>query len=483
MQVSVFADQSRGDVLAAMKKAARFMAEEASYRGGYVFYYAEDLSRKWGEIPARPTQIWVQPPGTPAVGAMLLVAWKVTGDPDYLKWAKRSADALIYGQHPAGGWHYFIDFDMTGLSRWYEDVARKCWGWEEYQHYYGNCSFDDEATTAPTNLLLDLYTATLDPAYLPPIEKALLFIMEAQFPNGGWPQRYPLMYDHPQHGRPDYTSYYTMNDGVQFQNVETLWRAWEQLGREDCREAALRGMDFYIIAQLPEPQAGWADQYDHEMRPAWARNFEPPAVATIQTVRAIRELCWFYTLTGDRRYLEPVPAAFDWLDYSKINDSHAKKFTHPRAGTEHDYTHAYYYELGTNRPIYAHRSGSGLDDEKFWISYDYEGMYPYGPPYVLNYEGYRRRFKELAAMPPEDALAERAAEKKAETRIPKADPADVERIIGALDNRGAWVTEVMMAQYTNDAVRSPFLPRRVIDVRNYTRNMYTLMGGIERMEK
>lgn len=480
---SAYAEPKATDALTAMKKAARFMSEEVSYRGGYVFYYAEDLSMQWGEIPARPTQIWVQPPGTPAVGMMLLDAWKITGDPDYLSWAKRAADALIYGQYPEGGWHYLIDFDMPGLAKWYEDVAVKCWGWEEYQHFYGNCSFDDEATTAPTNLLLALYEATLDPLYLPPLTKALDFILRAQFPNGAWPQRFPLMYEHPQHGRPDYTSHYTLNDGVQSQNVETLWNAWEKLGREEYREAAVRGMDFYIMAQLPEPQAGWADQYDHDMNPAWARNFEPPAVAVIQTMRCIQALEWFYTLTGDQRYLVPIPSAIDWIERSEINKEKSKKFTNPRSGNVSDYTHSYYYEPVTNKPIVAHRSGTGLDDEKFWITNDFEGMYGYGPPFVVNLEPYKREYARINALSPDEALAEHVADRLKNKRIRKAGATWVETIIDALDNRGAWVTTVSLAQYTNDAVGNPPIPTRVIDIRNYTRSMYELMGYVESLNR
>ena len=73
------AQPTRDEALAAMKKAAQFMVEKVAYRGGYVWTVSDDLMQRWGEIPARPTQVWVQS-GTPTVGTALLDAYLVTGD-------------------------------------------------------------------------------------------------------------------------------------------------------------------------------------------------------------------------------------------------------------------------------------------------------------------------------------------------------------------------------------------------------------------
>lgn len=188
------------DALAAMKKAADFMENTVSNRGGFLSQYSDDFTEQWGEVPARKSQIMVQDPGTVMVGEMFLDAYEVTGDPVYMQYAKRAADALIWGQYPAGGWHYFIDFDMPGVRKYYDDVASKCWGWEEYYHYYGNCTFDDSVTSGATFFLLHLYMTTLDPAYRAPLLRALDFVLAAQYPNGGWPQRFPLSYEFPHGG-------------------------------------------------------------------------------------------------------------------------------------------------------------------------------------------------------------------------------------------------------------------------------------------
>src|SRR5262245_15610811 len=122
------ASPTRADVLAAMKKATSFMTEKVALQGGYVWLVSEDLTRRWGEIPARPSQIWLQG-GTERVGQVMLDAYEATRDGLYLNAARKAADALVFGQHPAGGWHYFIDFDPQGIAAWYETSASKYrWG-------------------------------------------------------------------------------------------------------------------------------------------------------------------------------------------------------------------------------------------------------------------------------------------------------------------------------------------------------------------
>ncbi len=250
------AASGREEALAAMRRAAKFMVEEVSCHGGYAWTYSADLSLQWGEAPARKSQIWVQGGGgTVDMGHTYLDCWEATGDPYFLECAKKAANALVYGQHPLGGWHYFIDFDKPGLEQWYRDVFSNFkWGMEEYRHYYGNCTFDDDVTTGATRLLMRLYLATLDPAYKEPLDRALAFIRLAQYPNGGWPQRFPLRYEFAHDGLADYTSYYTNNDGVIPGNIELLVEAYERLGDERNLEAARRGMDFLISLQGPEGQ-------------------------------------------------------------------------------------------------------------------------------------------------------------------------------------------------------------------------------------
>lgn len=471
--VSASSQPSRDTVLKAMKSAAKFMAEDVSFRGGYVYQYSADLSRQWGEIPARPTQIWTQPPGTPTVGILYLEAYRTTGDPLFLDYAECAADALIFGQHPAGGWHYLIDFDMPGIRKWYDEVASKCWGWEEYYHYYGNCTFDDQSTSEPTRFLLELYMTTLDPKYRVPLLKALGFILEAQYPNGGWPQRYPLMNDYPHDGHPDYTSYYTYNDGVISENIDILIDAWERLGSEEYREAAIRGMDFYLISQLPKPQAGWAQQYTMDMQPGAARTYEPAALNVQDSVSNMYDLMKFYTITGDKRYLKPIPDAIEWLEQSVINTDPSK-----------NYTHTGFYEPGTNKPLYYHFEGTSPEDYRFWFDQDMTGAWWYRRTANPDIAKIRRDYERVSALTPRQAKAEYEAKKNAAGKVSRVDPEKVQTIISSLDTRGAWITDISIENFSSGGMLEvPPETIRGIDIQVFERNMSTLINYIKGMKK
>ena len=139
------AQPSRKDVEAQMRRATEFMVEKVAYRGGYLWNYLPDFSRRWGEMEARETMIWLQPPGTSSMGHVFLDAYHATGDEYYYRAAEQVGAALIWGQHPSGGWNYVVDFaGDRSLRDWYATVGRNAWRLEEFQHYYGNATFDDQ---------------------------------------------------------------------------------------------------------------------------------------------------------------------------------------------------------------------------------------------------------------------------------------------------------------------------------------------------
>lgn len=428
---------TRDEVLAAMKKASTFMTERVSLNGGHVWAVSEDLSTRWGEIPARASQIWVQD-GTVDVGNVLLDAYDVTHDPVFLQGARRAADALVFGQHPMGGWHYFIDFDPKGLPEWYETFAsRYTYGYEEYRHYYGNCTYDDRVTSGAAHYLLRFYRTTMETAYRAPLLKALEFVLQSQYPNGAWPQRYPLRYEFAHHGLPDYTSYYTLNDGVMEGNVELLVDAYETLGDQRYLEAAQRAADVLIALQGPEGEAAWAEQHGFDMRPIAARTHEPAGYVIRESRDAIRVLQHFYLRSGDRRYLDAVSRCLAWFD--RLNrEAIAQQYPIPR-----------YWEPGTNKPIYVVSTGEKYPDGygiQKWTSTP-EGRALNAPRAseekpVVDVAALRRELAEISALTTKGARDAYLERTRAARRQPRpVAPAQVDAILAALDARGAWVTD------------------------------------------
>lgn len=345
----------------ALARATDYLVAIAT-EGGYLWRYSEDLTERQGEGEATATQIWVQPPGTPAVGMAFLKAYEATGDQRHLDAAFAAARALVRGQLDSGGWDYKVEFDPRQRNRWAyrSDPTPK----EEDQSARRNTTtYDDDNTQSALRFLLAFLEVATNrpPEQLAPVREALDYglgkMIEAQYPNGAWPQRWDGAPHDPERHRPraaripdewprrwertDYGEYYTLNDRAQLDCIDTLREAYRRLGERRYLDAARRGGEFLIRAQLPEPQPAWAQQYNFNMEPAWARAFEPPAISASESAATMRTLVDLYVDTGDANYLTPIPPFLDWLRRSALGPNRWARL----------------YELGSNRPIYGDRDG------------------------------------------------------------------------------------------------------------------------------
>jgi hypothetical protein len=432
------------DVLANDAKGALVRATAGmraiSTEGGYLWRYSADLSERWGETKATASQVWVQPPGTPAVGMAFLRAYAATKDPRHLDAAEGAAVALARGQLESGGWDYLIDFDAQAGARWYRRTDRGRVAPDEAARRKNVTTFDDDNTQSALRFLLEYLAAATDRQgdatreLRASLDYGLSKMIEAQYANGGWPQRHdgkpheapidparrasiPAEYPRQHEGRP-YYSHATLNDDAHRDCVLTMLAAHRRTGKAEYLKSAERGGEFLIAAQLPAPQPAWAQQYDAEMHPAWARAFEPPAVSSRESAGAVRTLVDLYLATGQDKYLAPIPAAVEWFKRSEL-----------RPGAW-----ARLYELGTNRPVYGDRDGKihyRLDEltPERRTGYAWEGGF--GITEAITY------YDEVRQAGRDAYLAERA--KPAKSDRDKLAPR-VRQAIDSLDANGRWLT-------------------------------------------
>jgi PelA/Pel-15E family pectate lyase len=316
-------NKERDEIISAMKRATTYMMDSVGYHGAFLWEYSFENKRYWGELEARRTMGWTQGKGgTPAMGDIMLDAYHATGDEYYYESACRIADALIRAQLDCGGWNYC--FDMTGeasLIDWYESVSQYKWPAQEFLYYCGNATFDDMASIRCCEFLLRIYLEKNNPVFKPALGKAIDFVLKSQYPVGGWPQRFPLSYEHPYMGFPDYSSFITLNDGAMEGIINFLINCYNALGDKKFIDPIYRAMHCIRMLQYESPVAGWGLQYNPvDLKLATARPFEPAALASNGTTDGIEMLLRFYRLTGDKRFLEGVPAAFGFLETIKLND-------------------------------------------------------------------------------------------------------------------------------------------------------------------
>ena len=391
-----------------MKRATRFMRERVAYRGGYVWSYAADFSRRWGEMEAYPTMIWIQPPGTATVGHLYLDCFHATRDEYYYQAALEVADGLIAAQHPAGGWNYLHDFaGEDSARRWYETIGRNGWRLEEFHHYYGNATFDDAGTSEASQFLLRLYLERRNRRLRGPLERAIQFALDSQYENGGWPQRFPRV-----EGEADYIRQITFNDDVAGENIKFLLMAHQTLGDERALPAIRRAMEIFIATQQRAPQAGWGLQHDvQSLAPVGARSYEPEALTTHTTATNIGQLMNFYEWTGEERFIARVPEALAWLDSVRLPD------TQVHMPGRHYPT---FIELRTNRARIVHRRGSNVvSGEYYWDHTPANPITHYSQWRNLDVAALRARYERLRAASPQQLAAASPFSRRADFRLPR----------------------------------------------------------------
>ncbi|WP_269717036.1 pectate lyase [Caulobacter sp. NIBR2454] len=469
-QTSVVPTQAA--TLGAMKRATKFMVETVAYKGGYVWSYLPDFSRRFGEMEAFPTMMWVQPPGTATAGHLFLDAYHATRDEYYYKAAQAAARALIEAQHPAGGWNYLYDFaGEASIKRWYDTIGKNGWRLEEFQHYYGNATFDDAGTAEASQFMLRMYLEKKDKQYWAPLQKAISFVLESQYPVGGWPQRYPLTQEGGLHGNADYTRYITFNDDVAGENLEFLLMVYQTLGDERVVDPINRAMNSFVVTQQPQPQPAWGLQHTVEdLKPAGARTYEPKAFATHTTAQNISSMMGFYRLTGDPKFLARLPEALDWLDSVKL----------PAELMRGTGTHPTFVEIGTGKPLFIHRTGSNVVNGRYYADYNPDKVViHYGSTRTVNVAKLRTEYEALKAAGPDASKNSPLKAKPGSIGLPKyftgqdvsvsdlnvnalhvageVKAEDAQKLIGGLNKVGYWPTELKAASnpYAGDGSPTP----------------------------
>jgi PelA/Pel-15E family pectate lyase len=440
----------RAQAHAALRKAAHYYHSNVASHGGYAYFYSEDLKGVFGEGVGTPNQIWVQPPGTPAVGLAYLKAYSATGDRDFLSAAQDVGKALAYGQLKSGGWSQTIDFDPNGTR-----VSLYRNGKGKGRNY---SSLDDGQTQTAIQFMakLDKALEYKDSVVHESATFAIDSLLKAQFPNGAFPQgwnkpvaahpimkaRYPETWPRTWPNE-DYWDYYTLNDGLAGTVSDTLIAVIESYPDDRYKKALAKLGDFLILAQMPDPQPAWAQQYNYNMEPIWARKFEPAAVSGWESQDVIETLMKVYRVTGDRKYLEPIPRALAYLKKSQLPDGQMNR----------------YYELQTNRPLYMNRT----DPKSYFLTYSDKDLPDH---YGWKQASFLDRLQQEY-----DALIAGKDVAKPKPLVAQLEK-EAQEIIAAMDDQGRWVSTYAGQRL----VGQPKFKRgfRYLDMGVFNQNMETL---------
>ena len=225
-------------------------------------------------------------------------------------------------------------------------------------------TFDNSATIGELRFLARAFRATNEPRYEQAFLKGLSHILEAQYPNGGWPQFYPLSKGYHRH--------ITFNDNAMVRILELLrdvsessdYGFLETAYSTQAKAAVTKGIDCILRTQIEQDGklTAWCAQHDEKtLAPAWARSYEPPSISGAESVGVVRFLMSVEAPTP--AIIAAVEGAVEWFRSTAIHGIRLEKFT-DTAGQDDKRVVAdpdagpiwgRFYEIDSNRPIFLDR--------------------------------------------------------------------------------------------------------------------------------
>ncbi len=275
------------------------------------------------------------------------------------------ANILLF-QRENGGWPK--DYDMAAILTEEQKASVRA------TYSAPDTSFDNGNIHSQVTYLARAYSQCAVPTWREACERGFDFLLAAQYPNGGFPQRHP----HPK----GFHAHITFNDFVMIGILETLEAAagdephfaWlDPARREAAREAVRRGVECILRCQIcvEGRLTGWCQQHDevtYEPRPA--RTFELASLCPQDTTAILGFL--MHRESPEPGIVQAVDAAIAWLDKVRLAGLRIEKVPAPKvdfAGYTSDHDKvvihdphapplwARHYEIGTDRPVFAGRDG------------------------------------------------------------------------------------------------------------------------------
>lgn len=267
--------------------------------------------------------------------------------------ARRLAESMLHHQTPLGDWPKNTDTTAapTAGSR---PPSRG--------------TFDNGATVNELRFLARVVAAAGVPRHQKvqqAVERGLNHILEAQYPNGGWPQRSPP--------GPGYERHITFNDRTQV-NLMELMRdlnsspefTWlENTIRQRAAIAFQKGVEVILRSQIriDGKLTVWCAQHDEiTLEPRSARSYELPSLSGAESADLLLLLMSLESPTEEVR--TAIQAGADWFARSRIEgirvvtrDGDRQVEADPSAPP----LWARFYDLTTGRPIFVGRDGVPRD--------------------------------------------------------------------------------------------------------------------------
>lgn len=275
--------------------------------------------------------------------------------------AKAYAENVLLYQRDIGGWPKNTQMQKPLTE------AQRANLLEEKAEAYG-CTTDNGATYMEMIYLSKMYRQIPDERYKNAFLKGLNYLLEAQYPNGGWPQFYPL--------KKGYYSQITYNDDSMQHIMDILRDLIHKTDRFSiqpdeatlarCKKAFDKGVDIIVKTQYKQNGVltAWCAQHDTlTLAPCQARAYELPSLSGQESAGLVLVL-----MSVDNPSVEvksAINAAVAWFEKTKImgfkevrfKDEAGKKDRRLEADANASAIWARFMELENNKPFFCGRDG------------------------------------------------------------------------------------------------------------------------------
>jgi PelA/Pel-15E family pectate lyase len=216
-----------------------------------------------------------------------------------------------------------------------------------------------------------VYKATGDEQYKEAALKGIDFILEAQHENGGWPQTYPVDLS-------GYSNYITFNDDAMISVITVLrdiaegselYSFVDEARREKAAVAVDKGIDCILKTQIvvDGKLTAWCAQHDHRtLEPQQARAYEYPSISGSESVGIVQFLMSIEDPSPE--VVAAIEGAVAWFEEAKLTGIRVDEIADDSLSEGYDLVvvedetapplWARFYEIGTNKPIYADADGA-----------------------------------------------------------------------------------------------------------------------------
>jgi PelA/Pel-15E family pectate lyase len=288
--------------------------------------------------------------------------------------ARHVADVIVSFQTPAGGWSKNLDMSGSPRARgqsYAPDNLSKHPSVDDFDtpkdpqwNYVG--TLDNDATNTELHFLILVSAATPGAdgeAYRASFLRGIGYLLAAQFPNGGWPQVWPL--------EGGYHDAITFNDNAVTESAETLTAVSEGAGnysfvpaglRRKAKTAADHALDCIVATQVMVngKRTMWAQQHDAlTLAPVAGRNYEPAALSSGESSDVLVYL--MQLPHPSPAVVAAINAGVGWLKETAImgqewvggRGTAGGRHLEAKAGAGPIW--ARYYSITTNQPVFGDR--------------------------------------------------------------------------------------------------------------------------------